>query len=211
VTSGNKTGLLDILRRGDLAVVGLGALLLLVGWVVRSSHIDRTERHRFGAASLVTPAGWVSMPAEDGRQVLADVLVADTFKPRVTVSMERLPKTMQLGGRSRKARELESYVALNLQSTLNLYHPIASKALTLAGRRAVRLDYAHAVNPAARPDDPAATDIPVAVRATTLAVLVGGGRLLRVSVEQSVAQHDRRPGLADRVIASIELSREVKP
>jgi hypothetical protein len=200
-TTDRHAGLLAVLRRGDLAVLGLGALLLLAGWIVRSGQIDRTERHRFKGASLSTPAGWVSMP-EGKRQVLADVLVSDTFKPRVTVFLEPLPESMRGGGK--KTAELESYVALDLQSALNLYHPIGSKTFKLGGRRAVRVDYAHALNPAASPDDPAATDIPVAVRATSLAVLVGE-QLLRVDIEQSVAQRRAHPDLADRVIASLEV------
>jgi hypothetical protein len=195
-------GLPGILRRGDLGVLALGAALLLAGWMVRSGQVDRTELHRFAGLSLETPAGWISLPdigAEGKPRVLTDVLVSDTFKPRVTVSSERLPPAF-------KEQELSSYVEINLQGALSLFHRIKIRALTLGKRRAVRVDYAYALNPSALPDEPAATDVPVAVRASTLAVLTQG-RLLRVDLEQSVAQHRDSPGLANRVLASVKVGR----
>lgn len=190
-------GIGGVLRRGDLLVPALGLLILCAGWLVRSSQIDRTTEHRFEDLSLHAPASWISLPGPKGRLVLTDVVVPDTFKPRISVFAERLPAGF-------RPAELRGYVELNLQRRLDLFHLVAASQTGLAGRRAMRLDYAYAVNPGARADDPAATDVPVAVRASTLAVLVGE-RLLRVEVKQSVAQHRAAPGLADAVLGSVQL------
>ena len=191
-------GLAGVLRRGDLLVVALGLTLLVAGWLVRSGQIDRTKIHRFEGMTLATPASWMSLPGRSSRrQVLTDLLVTDAFKPRVVLSVERLPDGF-------KPQELSSYIELNLQQGLELFHLVRSRPLKLGAHQAMRLDYSHAVNPAARPDDPAATDVPVAVRASTLAVLAGG-KLLRVEVKQSVSQHRVAPGLADAVLASVRV------
>jgi len=196
--SSRDEGLTGILRRGDLAVLAVAALLLLGGWLLRARHVDRSTTHRFQQLQLELPSGWIALPeGRGGRRVLADVLATEAFPPRVVLWQETPPPGV-------KPAELASYLELNLQGRLQLFHLVATRSVEIDGHRAFRLDYAYAVNPGARPDEPAATDVPVAVRASSLAVELGG-ELLRVDVQQSTAQHRERPDLADRILTSVRV------
>lgn len=196
--SKRDAGLLGVLRHGDLLVVAVGLALLLGGWLLRSTQLGRTELRRFEGLALQVPTGWISLPGSgEHRLVLTELLSPETFKPRVTVSAEPLPAGFQ-------PDQLRGFVELNLQGQLNLFHLIKAEVVTVDGHKGLRLDYAHAVNPVERADDPAATDIPVAVRASTL-VLIAGKRLLRVDVERSVARNRRHPEAARALLASVKL------
>jgi hypothetical protein len=89
---------------------------------------------------------------------------------------------------------------------LALFHLIGTKKMEIGDCSAIQLDYAYAVNPAQRPDDPAATDIPQVIRSSSLVVKIQR-RLVRVQVEQSYAQHKRNPQLAEKIFASVKVSR----
>jgi hypothetical protein len=189
-------GLLGILRRGDLGVVGMAAVLLLCGWVLRGRHLDRTVRHESDGLILEHPSGWLSSRAA-GPTTIADLSAGGSFKPRIVVSAEELPGHLV-------PDELGSYLQLNLQRQLALFHLVSERRITVDGRAAARLDYAYALNPAVRPDDPAATDVPVVVRASSI-ILIAGKALRRVDVEQPLSQSRADPGLADRVLASLHV------
>jgi hypothetical protein len=193
-------GLLGILRRGDLGVVGMAAVLLLCGWVLRGRLLDRTVRHEERGVVLEHPSGWLWLRGAAGPTMIADVSAAGAFKPRIVVNAERLPEHLV-------PDELGSYLLLNLQRQLALFHLVGERRITVDGKAAARLDYAYALNPAVRPDDPAATDVPVVVRASTFLVVVGK-ELRRVDVEQPLAQHRADPRLADRVLASLHVAVE---
>lgn len=196
-------GLLGVLRRGDLAVVVVGALLLLGGWALRSRQLSRTAAYQGQGIALDYPAGWIMLAEPVGtaieadRVTLVDMMVSDTFKPQLEVSSEKLPAGV-------KAADLRDYVLLDLQRQLTLFHQVEARPVKVGGRPAVRLDYAYAVNPSARPDDPAATDRPVTVAASSLAIL-RGGRLTRVDVRQSEQQRGAVPDLAERVLSSVRV------
>lgn len=210
-------GLTGVLRRADLMVLAVGLVLLLGGWLLRARVLDRTTVYRGHGITLAHPTGWIllaeplSGAASPGDTVeLADPLVRATFKPRVAIRSEPWPRggltVGPAGGGARAAgRALADYALLNLQRELSLFHRIAVEPLQLGRQRAVRVDFAYAINPAARPDDPAATDIPVSVRASALMVRVGD-RLVQVEVHQTRAQHRAEPGLADRVLATVRVA-----
>jgi hypothetical protein len=194
-------GVLGVLRRGNLGVLALAALLLAGGWLLRGRYLDERVRFESRSVSLEHPAGWLSSQEAAGGEreaALLEVLAPGSFRPRITIGREKLPAEVT-------PAELSSYVLMNLQRGHALLHRVAERALRLEGRPALRLDYAFAVNPAARPDEPAATDVPVTVRGSLLAVMSRDGALVRVVVEQSAAQREASPELADRVLSSVRL------
>lgn len=194
-------GLMGVLRRGDLLVLVVGALLLLGGWALRARQIDRSATHSGQGIRLDYPAGWIMLAEPAGQAIeaervtLSDMLVSDTFKPQIVVSAEPLPEGL-------KAAELADYLLLNMQRQLTLFHRVDAQQIKLGQRPAVRLSYAYAVNPGARPDDPAATDRPVTVVASSLVLITARG-LSRIDVLQSEAQRAADPKLAERVFASV--------
>jgi hypothetical protein len=128
-----------------------------------------------------------------------DLVDAGSFRSRIAIGREPLPAGL-------KERDLSSYLTLNLQRSLPLFHLIREQAVRIDGRPGLRLDYAYALNPAARPDDPAATDVPVVIAASTLATITKDGAIVRVSVEQLSARRESAgSSLADRILGSVQL------
>lgn len=202
----NSEGVISVLRRGHLRVVALAVVLLLIGWLVRGQHVDRTSVYRgFQGLSLEYPEGWmVTSPAQAGAApreptVITDVLYTGPFKPRLEVRRAALPVEV-------KPRDVLAYLKLNLQHRLILLHTIHQQSLRRGPFDGYRLDYAHALNPVASADDPTTTDVPVAVRVSTLAVL-RGRELLSVSVSQPVEHQAANPRLAGQILDSLEVKR----
>ncbi len=197
-----EEGLYGVLRRGNLGVVLFACLLLVGGWLLRGRALAELQRFESKSVSLAYPAGWLDLgdPAagKEREATLVDAFGAGAFRSRIVISREVRPAELQ-------EQELSSYLQLNLQRTSTLFHLIRERPVRVDGRAGLRLDYAYAVNPVARPDDPAATDVPVVVHASTLAVITRDGAIVRVSVEQPAGSPRERASLIDRVLGSVQL------
>jgi len=197
------TGMIRILRGGDPGVLLVAALLLVGGWVLRCHYADRTATFTGLGLTLQYPESWGGpriVAGEDGERmmVLADVLSAGPVKPAIKISSEAAPQEV-------KANDIPSYLLLDRQQSCKLFHLISQKMQDRGSAGiAHRLSFAHAINPAATAEDPAATDTPVVLRVSSL-VLVRDKKLLRVDVEQTLEQHKADPGLASRVLASVKV------
>lgn len=196
------TGMIRILRQGDPGVLVVAVVLLTAGWGLRMHYADRTVQFRGLGLTLEYPESWGSarvLPVKEGEprmMRLANVLAEGSVKPAIKVSSELVPPEV-------KHSDVPSYLLLDRQQRCNLFHLI-SREQQDRGRagKAYRLEFAHATNPAADAEDPAATDTPVVLRVSSL-VLHRGRKLLRVDVEQTLAQHKADPGLARRVLATV--------
>ena len=197
------TGMIRILRHGDPGVLVAALLLLAAGWGLRSYYADRTAPFKGLGLTLQYPESWGGPRVVSGKQGeprlmrVADVLSPGPVKPAIKVSSEIVPREV-------KARDIPSYLLLDRQQECTLFHLISQKQQD-HGRagKSHRLEFSHAINPAASAEDPAATDTPVVLRVSSL-VLHRGRKLLRVEVEQTLAQHRADPGLARRVLASVK-------
>ena len=195
-------GLLGVLRRGNLGVVAFAGLLLLGGWYLRGQALAQLVHFESKSVALDHPAGWLDLgdPAagKDREATLIDAFGSGAFRSRIAISREKQPSEL-------KEQELSSYLQLNLQRTLTLFHLVHEQAVRVDGRSGIRIDYAYAVNPVARPDDPAATDVPVVVYASTMAVITRDGEIVRVTVEQPAGSRGERSSFVDRVLGSVHL------
>lgn len=195
-------GLLGVLRRGNLGVVVVAGLLLVGGWFLRGRALASIARYEGRSVVLEHPAGWLDLgdptAGKDREATLVDAFGSGAFRSRIVIAREKQPAEL-------KEQELSSYLQLNLQQGHTLFHLVREQAVRIDGRAGVRIDYAYAVNPAARPDDPAATDVPVVVHASTLALVTRDGAIVRVTVEEPAGAGRERSGLADRVLGSVRL------
>ncbi len=201
----DEPGIGSVILRGDMLVLAVAGLLLLGGWAVRAQHVERTATYRGHGVQLEHPRGWSVAEGRKGAelgpgQALVSGLLAsgrEAFLPRITVVDEHLPREV------REALALEDFLQLELRRSLVLFHGAARRQLTIGGKGAVRIDYAHAVNPSASNDHPGVTDVPVVIRAATVGI-IDGTRLRRVTVELSQALARQQPGLIDRVLSSLK-------
>lgn len=196
------TGMVRIARSADLGVLLVAAALLAGGWALRSQYVDCTTQYRGLGITLEHPDQFsvLEQRADGGAGravVLSDVLVSGSFKPQIQITSETLPAKVS-------EADLLSFLLLDRQRQCNLFHVIAQRRVKLGRHMAWRLDYAHAVNPADCADDPAATDLPVVVRASSLAVL-DRRRLVRVEVWQTAQQQQADPALARQVLDSVQV------
>jgi hypothetical protein len=200
--SSRDEGLLGVLRRGNLGVVVVAGLLLVGGWFLRGRALASIARFESKSVVLEHPAGWLDLgdptAGKDREATLVDAFGSGAFRARIALSREKQPAEL-------KEQELSSYLQLNLQQGHTLFHLVREQAVRVDGRSGIRIDYAYAVNPAARPDDPAATDVPIVVHASTLALVTRDGAIVRVTVEEPASPGRERSGLADRVLGSVRL------
>ncbi len=197
------TGMIRILRHGDPGVLALAAVLLLAGWGLRHHYADRMVQYKGLGLTLEYPESWGGpqvVSDKDGQakgMVMLDVLCDGAVKPAIRVSTETVPGEVKPG-------DIASYLLLARQQEATLFHLISQKQEDRGPAGKLHwMIFAHAINPADSAEDPAATDTPAVVRVSSL-VVHRGSKLLRVDVEQTVAQHKADPGLARRVLQTVK-------
>lgn len=197
------TGMIRILRHGDPGVLLVAALMLLGGWGLRHHYADRMVQYKGLGLTLEYPESWGGprvISDKDGHaqgMVMQDVLAEGPVKPAIRVSTETLPGEVKPG-------DIPSYLLLARQQEATLFHLISQKQEDHGPAGKLHwMTFAHAVNPANSAEDPAATDTPAVVRVTSL-VVHRGSTLLRVDLEQTLAQHRADPGLARRVLITVK-------
>lgn len=206
--AGNKqiraTGMIRMLRNADPGVLLVAGMLLVAGWVLRCHYADRTVPFQGMGLTLEYAESWggpqvaIGQQGEPRSMRMEDVLSSGPVKPAINISTEVLPDEV-------KPQDVPSYLLLERQQHCKLFHLISQRQQD-RGRvgRDHWLEFAHAINPADSAEDPAATDTPVVLRVNSL-VLHRGRKLLRVDVEQTLAQHKADPGLARRVLGSVKV------
>ncbi|MEI7770159.1 MAG: hypothetical protein WCI67_09240 [Chloroflexales bacterium] len=168
----------------DLGVALVTLIALGLGWLLMAQTAGRTQPYAEPDAGLrlAYPAGWISVDTlQDLLLKAEDPQTASAFKTALSVERRDLdpadPPTLQT--------LLDRRVQEHAQ--LTGYHLLADGEATLAGQRAILLEYAYVVQPI---DMPRRTSLPVVVHAREYLV-IARDRSYYVSIaapEQSFAQ-----------------------
>jgi hypothetical protein len=183
----------------DLGVVLVLALALLLGFALYRSVESSTTRFssQEPAFGLSYPSGWLGSESllETSLLKVEDPLTASAFKTTLTVEQRPLdpaaPPTLQ----TLLDRRVEQ------RQGLPAYHFLANRDTSVAGQRAVELEYAYVVQPIS---EPRRASLPVVVRAREV-IVVTEDQSYYIQLAAPEAAFARASGDFDRIIASVEL------
>jgi hypothetical protein len=194
-------------RVANLLVIATVAIALLLGLVLKTAVQGRTSAYEDGTISLDFPATWVVDQDASGNAMVRNPQSSSTlFNARVLVFHDQVPDS-GLPGSSPLA---EAATAWTLQRSrgLNMFRNLATQdGLTVAGRPAIRIDYAHVTDPAA---DLGRPGIPVVVRGSDI-LLIQGDRLTVISGQASAIDWQAFQQDLDAVLESAALTQGGAP
>ncbi len=183
---------------GDLGVALVVLIALGLGWLLMAQTVGRTRPFAEPNAGiqLAYPAGWISVDSfQDLLLKVEDPQTASAFKTALSVERRDLdpanPPTLQ----TLLDRRVQEH------ALLTGYHLLADSEATLAGQRAIRLEYAYVVQPI---DTPRRASLPVVVHAREY-LIIAKDRSYDVALaapEESFAQASAQ---FERIIQSIVL------
>jgi hypothetical protein len=149
-----------------------------------------------GAVTLEYPSAWVfGKPSEGALFTVSDPRSPSSFSSLVTVRTRSLAQGQEL-------IDAATSWALSQNRNLREFTDLGSEATTLAGRTAIRLNYAYV---APVPDGAGRATLPVVARATDTLVIVGN-QVFIFGAASDAAQFERYAGTFDRILSSITLA-----
>jgi hypothetical protein len=184
----------------DLGVALVALIALGLGWLLMAQTEGRTrpyaEPDPAGGIRLAYPAGWISVDSlQDLLLKVEDPQTDSAFKTALSAERRDLdpadPPTLQT--------LLDRRVQEHAQ--LTGYHLIADGETTLAGQRAILLEYAYVVQPI---NTPRRAALPVVVRARDYLV-IAKDRSYYLSLAAPEAGFAQASAQFERIIQSIEL------
>jgi hypothetical protein len=182
----------------DLGVALVTLLALGLGWLLMAQTEGRTRAYAEPDAGLrlAYPAGWISVDTlQDLLLKVEDPQTDSAFKTALSVERRDLdsanPPTLQ-ALLDRRVQE---------HTLLTGYHLLADGETTLAGQRAITLEYAYVLQPI---DTPRRASLPVVVHAREYLVITKD-RSYYVNLAAPEASFEQASAQFDRVIQSIEL------
>lgn len=219
-------GMMDVLRRGNLAALLLPLALLGLGAAARARLTRKTVVYRWHGVELAHPAGWTEAErsvgtGSDGGEsvVLTDLLGPGRIKPRLTLRITPAPAGEANVGTAAAENgapdpgtvpvgATPAAMSEGLVTRLPLYYEIGSSQVQIGSIAATRIDAAFAFTPRAVPGRKG--DIPVVMRSIDFVVLRGTDALsiqLAAPLEDFEAQ---RPVL-EAIVASLRLDPAAGP
>jgi hypothetical protein len=220
-------GMLDVLRKGNLAVLLVPFGLLLLGWGARTALSRKTLKYTWQGVTLARPAGWTVTETSAGDTaggsgersersvVLVDLLGPGRIKPRLTlrVAPAHAPTAPDDSAAAAAAPAVAPPAAgeptppaaggtPESRGRLPLYYAMAEEPVQVGTFSGTRIDSAFVFTPKAIPGRKG--DIPVVMRAIDL-VVMRGDDALSVQVAAPIDDFEaQRPNL-EAIIASLNL------
>ncbi len=182
----------------DLGVALVALVALGLGWLLMAQTEGRTRAYAEpdGGIRLAYPATWIEGDSlQDLLLKVEDPQAASAFKTALSVERRDLdpanPPTLQ----TLLDRRVEE------RGQLSGYHLLSDGEATVAGQRAIMLEYAYVVQPI---DTPRRASLPAVVHAREYLV-IAGGRSYYVALAAPEEAFSRASAAFERVIRSIEL------
>jgi hypothetical protein len=182
----------------DLGVALVALIALGLGWLLMMQTEGRTRAYAESDAGLrlAYPATWISVDSlQDLLLKVEDPQTDSAFKTSLSVERRDLdaanPPTLQ----TLLDRRVQEH------AVLTGYHLLADGEASVAGGRAILLEYAYVVQPI---DTPRRASLPVVVHAREY-LLVAKDRSYYVTLVAPEASFDQTNAQFDRIIQSIEL------
>lgn len=219
-------GVLDVLRKGNLAALIFPVALLLLGWGARTALSRKTLKYSWHGMTLSHPAGWALIETTgDGPEadtvVLMDLLGPGRIKPRLTLRVTAMEPTHAVEPPSAQAEAAgddpaapptadappadapkPETKASQPTSRLPLYYGMSEEPVQVGTFAGTRVDSAFAFTP--KPVPGRKRDIPVVMRAIDL-VVVRGSQVLSAQVAAPIEVFETiRPNL-ESLVASLQV------
>lgn len=182
----------------DLGVALVVIVALGVGWLLMAQTEGRTRTYADpdGGFRISYPAGWIGVDTlQDLLLKVEDPQTGSAFKATLGVERRLLdladPPTLQ----ALLDRRVEE------RGQLTGYHLLADDEATVAGQRAIRLEYAYVVQPI---DTPRRASLPVVVRARDY-IVIAGDSAYYISLAAPAESYAQAGPTFERIIRSIEL------
>jgi hypothetical protein len=182
----------------DLGVALVVAIALGLGWLLMAQTEGRTRAYAEpdGGISLAYPATWIGGDSlQDLLLKVEDPQTDSAFKTALSVERRDLdpadPPTLQ----TLLDRRVEQ------RGQIAGYHLLADGEATLAGQRAILLEYAYVVQPI---DTPRRASLPVVVR-TREYLVIAGERAYAIALAAPEASFDQASATFERIVRSIVL------
>jgi hypothetical protein len=219
-------GMLDVLRKGNLAALLVPFMLLLVGWGARAALSRKTLKYSWQGVTLARPAGWAvtetsAGDAADGSGepsersvVLVDLLGPGRIKPRLTLRVAPAHVPLAPGDAAAAAVPTALPPAAGEPTPpsaggmpephgrLPLYYAMAEEPVQVGTFSGTRIDSAFAFTPKAIPGRKG--DIPVVMRAIDL-VVMRGDDALSIQVAAPIEDFEAQRPKLEAIIASLNL------
>jgi hypothetical protein len=183
-------------QRAALWVIATVAVAILLGWLLKTGVESRSQAANVaGGISFSYPAGWVVGKTGEGVLFTAsDPRSPTSFRSTVSMRTRNLPQGLAL-------IDAAASLALSQSQALPEFSDLGSEQATLAGRPALRLNYAY-VAPA--PAGAGRAMLPTVVRATDTLVALGN-QILVISTASDADYHQTYQGRFDAFLRSVKL------
>lgn len=177
-------------------VWALVIVLLAVGWLVRTVVESRMTQFSTSGVTLSYPTGWMTLPDSDAFQVFG---AADAFAPGKAATEVRvfLVPTDEVSRMAQSLGDLAMAWSTRKAEQLLGYSILASEPTTVAGRPAVKLDYAYVIQGVGG-------GLPVVVRAEDI-LLRQADRLLVLSFSTASDLYADQLPAWQRILASLKV------
>jgi len=129
-------------RHWDPMVLIFVIVCLLIGWFIKAGVEGRTISFSDSKSgiSLNYPAGWVTMPEEGAILAVINPQTPSTFSTRFTINTRHWNKALELGN-------FIVQFSAERGSSLSLYRIISMNPFELSNLKAMRVEYAYAIDP----------------------------------------------------------------
>ena len=185
--------------RKDVGVAIVVAVALLMGWLMREYVETRAEWfiERGTAFRIAYPVTWsesISLQS-DALLKIEDAEANSTFKTSLTIQRRDLdmaaPPTIQ----TLLDRRVEE------RGKLTAYHFLGNHDLTLAGAKAVELNYAYVAQPI---DQPRRASLPVVVQVRDI-IIVGKDRSYYLTLAAAQNEYERASEKFDQMLTTLQV------
>ena len=184
--------------RNNLLMILVIAVALILAWVLMSLVESRMAAYNApdGSRAVKYPAGWVLAAASDPDTLLEvyDAKAASTYHPTFRVQRRAAPQGQSL-------LDAATAQSLRRRGALREYQELRTEEATVAGQRAIRVNYGYVADP---PAGAGLATLPVVVEATDLLVM-RDGQLLVFTMASEAGSAEAYQRVFGRILRSIRL------
>ena len=179
-------------RFAELSVVLLTLVVLVVGWLLKTSVENRSQAFQSGNITAQTPAGWLAFNPGGNELLHVTDRTSSGFGTTYLIQEEAVPADAQPG-------QIVGLLTLERGNSLTGYRVLNQQEVLVQGRKAIEIDYVYVESVA----NMTHAVIPAVVRGQDY-VFVNGGRAVIVTYRADQSVFDTDLGRFYRFLVSVK-------